>query len=198
MEDTATNGPFQIAALVLAGGLSRRSGAVNKLLADVGGRPMVSAVAAMAVAAGVSRVIVVSGHDAAAVEAAVANTSAECIHNPEFHEGMASSIRHGIAALDDGIDGVLICLGDMPWVAASTLVALAEAYDPDAAHEICRPMHDGKPGNPVLFGRRHFPALSALQGDQGGKGLLRQNADVVFNVAVNDAGIFRDLDVVAS
>ncbi len=198
MENITAKGRRRIAALVLAGGLSRRSGAVNKLLADVDGRPMVTVVTATAMAAGASPVIVITGHDAANVEVAVNGLDATCVHNPQFAEGMASSIRHGIAALGDGADGALICLGDMPWVAASTLVALAEAFDPELGREICRPVQDGRPGNPVLFGARHFATLGRLTGDRGGKRVVQENAGAVFDVAVDDAGIFRDLDVVGS
>jgi len=188
--------PVPFAALVLAAGLSRRSGARNKLLATVDGRPMVRAVAETVLAAGFRPVLAVTGHEREKVRAALDGLDVGFAQNPDYAEGMASSIRHGVAALGDDVAGVLIALGDMPWVTAGTLVALAQAFDVGAGLDICRPVHAGKPGNPVLFGRRHFAVLMALSGDAGAKGVIKANPDAVVDVPVDDAGVQRDLDVV--
>jgi len=188
--------PTSFAALVLAAGLSRRSGARNKLLARVDGRPMVRRVAETVLEAGFRPVLAVTGHERGKIEAALDGLPVDFVHNPDYAEGMASSIRHGIAALDDDVAGVLVALGDMPWVAAGTLEAMAAAFDAASGHDICRPVHAGKPGNPVLFGRRHFVALGALAGDVGAKGVIAANPDAVVDVPVDDAGVQRDLDVV--
>ena len=190
------DGPDNFAALVLAAGLSRRSGTTNKLLATVDGRPMVRAVAETVLEAGFRPVLAVTGHEREKVRAALGGLDVGFAHNPDYAEGMASSIRHGVAALDDDVAGVLIALGDMPWVAAETLVALAGAFDAASRLDICRPAHAGKPGNPVLFGRRHFAALMALTGDVGAKGVIAANPDSVVDVPVDDTGVQRDLDVV--
>jgi molybdenum cofactor cytidylyltransferase len=190
------DGPDNFAALVLAAGLSRRSGTTNKLLATVDGRPMVRAVAETVLEAGFRPVLAVTGHEREKVRAALGGLDVGFAHNPDYAEGMASSIRHGVAALDDDVAGVLIALGDMPWVAAETLVALAGAFDAASRLDICRPVHAGKPGNPVLFGRRHFAALMALTGDVGAKGVIAANPDSVVDVPVDDTGVQRDLDVV--
>ena len=190
------NEPADFAAVVLAAGLSRRSGATNKLLATVDGQPMVRAVTETVIAAGFRPVLAVTGHEQQKIRAALAGLDVGFAHNPDYAEGMASSIRHGVAALDDDVAGVLIALGDMPWVAAGTLEALARAFDSGSGRDICRPVHAGKPGNPVLFGRRHFAALMALAGDVGAKGVIAANPDAVVDVPVDDAGVQRDLDVV--
>lgn len=180
-----------VPALVLAAGMSRRAGPVNKLLIDVNGRPMVAAVAERVLAAGFAPVHVVTGFEAARVEAALSDLDVVFVHNPDFEEGMASSIRHGVGALADDAAGVLIVLGDMPWVTVATLAALSADVAADA---IRRPVMDGRPGNPVLFGRRFFAELVALDGDRGAKLVIQTHADAVTDVAVADPGIFRDLD----
>jgi molybdenum cofactor cytidylyltransferase len=180
-----------VPALVLAAGLSRRAGPVNKLLVDIDGRPMVAVVAERVRAAGYAPVLAVTGFEAARVEAALSGLHVGFVRNPDFEEGMASSIRHGIGALAADAAGVLICLGDMPWVAVATLAALRAEVSADV---IRRPVMDSRPGNPVLFGRRFFPELAALDGDRGAKSVIQAHIDAVTDVSVNDPGIFRDLD----
>jgi molybdenum cofactor cytidylyltransferase len=184
-------GAAPVPALVLAAGLSRRAGPVNKLLIDVDGRPMVAVVAERVLAAGYAPVLVVTGFEAARVEAALSGLDVVFVRNPDFEDGMASSIRHGVGALAKEAAGVLIALGDMPWVAVATLAALRADVAADA---IRRPVMDGRPGNPVLFGRRFFAELAALDGDRGAKSVIRAHTEAVRDVTVNDPGIFRDLD----
>lgn len=183
-----------MAALVLAAGLSRRAGAVNKLLVDIDGRPMVRVVAETALAAGFRPVLAVTGHEAAAVAAVLAGIDVGLVDNPDFGEGMAASIRHGIGALPDDVGGVLVCLGDMPWVRESTLVALRQGFSSAMGPAIRRPVCHGRPGNPVLFGRDFLAELARLTGDRGGKAVIEAHPDQVFDVAVDDPGIFHDLD----
>jgi len=183
-----------VAAVVLAGGLSRRAGPVNKLLADIDGRPMVARVVETAVAAGLSPVVVVTGFEAESVADILADLPVTCVANPDFEEGMAASIRHGIAALPEHVAGAAICLGDMPWVRAETLALLAARLSPADGRTICRPVFEGHPGNPVVFARRHFPELTALAGDRGGKAVVQANSDSVFECPVDDPGVLRDLD----
>ena len=183
-----------IAGLILAAGLSRRAGPANKLLIDTDGQPMIARVASRTKAAGLAPVIVVTGHEHKRVKKAVAGLGVQCIQNPDYKEGMAESIRHGVAAFDDSIGGVLICLGDMPWVEVATLVSLIEAFDPKNSREICRPIYQGNPGNPVLFARIHFDALGAIKGDRGGRPVIEANPDVLSEIDVDDAGVLRDLD----
>ena len=183
-----------IAAIILAAGLSRRAGLANKLLFDIEGEPMIAKVVAQVIEAGLEPVLLVTGHELESVSEAIGGVELQCIHNFDYQEGMASSIRHGIAALDESIEGTMICLGDMPWIQALTLERIVEAFYPEGGREICRPVCRGMLGNPVLFARRHFEALMRLKGDCGGKSVIQQNPSVVFNVNVDDIGVLRDLD----
>jgi molybdenum cofactor cytidylyltransferase len=198
MENLGEKPTAKIAGLVLAAGVSRRAGPVNKLLVDIDGRAMVAVTTASTLAAGLDPVVVVTGFEAPAIEAAVADLNVRCIHNPEYQEGMAAAIRHGVAALDEDVAAVMICLGDMPWVKPETLKALTDAFNSAQGREICRPVMSDKPGNPVLFARRFFPALVTLQGDRGAKAVIQEHSQVVADVAVDDPGIFKDLDVPAN
>jgi len=193
-DEPHSDAPALLSALILAAGLSRRAGPANKLLADIDGRPMVRRVAETAIAAGFAPVVAVTGFEADKVSDALAALPIEIAVNPEFEEGMAASIRAGIRALPAEVAGVLICLGDMPWVSADTLIGLAARFAPAEGRSICRPVYDGRPGNPVLFARRYFPELLDLAGDRGAKAVLQAHVGDVCDCPVDDPGVLRDLD----
>ncbi|MDT3669414.1 MAG: molybdopterin-binding/glycosyltransferase family 2 protein [Aromatoleum sp.] len=190
--ETAPEGP-RIAALVLAAGRSSRMGADNKLLAEVGGVPMVLRAVNSARASLAASVTVVVGHEGDAVANAVGDTGATVVRNPDFAQGMSASLRHGIAALPDDADAVLVLLGDMPRISAEHLDRIIAAFDP-AQPSIVVPEKDGRRGNPILWPREFFAAMTELSGDQGARGLIAAHADRVKRVAVDDDAIFVDVD----
>jgi molybdenum cofactor cytidylyltransferase len=181
-----------IAAILLAAGLSRRMG-TQKLLLNVKGQPMVRRAAATCQQAGLSPIIAVLGHEAERVQQVLAGLDVTCIRNENFCAGMASSLTAGLAALPADIDGALIALADMPFVTVDDMRALCAAFSPSQGRAICIPTHEGKRGNPVLLGRQCFPALAALSGDQGAKPFIRKNEDIVYEVPVSP-GVLMDLD----
>lgn len=186
--------PLRVGAVVLAAGRSSRAAPANKLLADAGGRPMVARVVDAVLGSSARPVVVVTGHEAAAVEAALGDRPVRTVPNPDFASGMASSLRAGLEALGDKVDGALVCLGDMPWIRAEHLEALVSAFDPRGERSICVPVHDRKRGNPVLWPARHFPEIRTLEGDRGARELLDRHADEVCYVPMPDAAVNVDVD----
>ena len=184
----------RIAALVLAAGQSRRMGADNKLLAEVDGRPMVTHAVDVALSAQVRAVLVVTGHEADAVRAALAGRNVGFAHNPDYAEGLSSSLRAGLAALPPDIDGALVLLGDMPRVTAGHIDRLIAAFNPVEGRAICVPTFNGKRGNPVLFARALFADIQSVTGDVGARHLIGQHGDEVAEVAMDDEAIFVDVD----
>jgi molybdenum cofactor cytidylyltransferase len=180
-----------VTALVLAAGRSARMGGVNKLLLEVGGRPMLAWVVDAILATPVRPVWVVTGHQADAVRAALDDREVHFAHNAQHAEGIGASIRAGVRALDPATDGVLVCLGDLPGLRAASVEALLAAFAPD---RICVPVHDGRRGHPVLFGRRFLAELVELAGDRGARDILEAHPDAVREVPVADAGIALDVD----
>jgi len=177
--------------ILLAAGESRRWGADNKLLAPIGGKPMVRRTAEMILASSVRPVLVVTGHEAAGVQAALAGLLVSFRHAPDFAEGMAASLRTGIGALAADCTGALICLGDMPFVRPDTLDRLAGFHSGQAA---IFPTYEGKRGNPVLLARSLFADIMLLTGDEGARTILRAIPDQVAELPVDDPGILRDVD----
>lgn len=189
----------RIAALVLAAGRSSRMGGPNKLLADVGGVPLVARTVDAVLAAQVSSVTVVTGHQGEAVQAALAGRAEagrrlSFVDNPDFAEGLSTSLRAGLAALPREADGVVVCLGDMPRVSAAVIDRLIAAYNPLEGRAVCIPTLQGKQGNPVLWDRAFFPEMAGLTGDAGAKRLIGLHADRVCEVPVDEAGVLFDVD----
>jgi len=182
--------------VVLAAGSSTRMRGANKLIADLDGAPVVAHAVDAALASRCAEVVVVTGHQAARVRAALAGRDVRFAHNRRHASGLASSLATGLRGLARGIDGALICLGDMPWVRPGDLDALIAAFA-RGAQPICVPVRAGRRGNPVLWPARHFPALRALSGDVGARGLLRRHAREVVRVPVRSAGVTRDVDTPA-
>ena len=178
----------RIAAVVLAAGRSTRMGGPNKLLAEIAQRPLVRIAAEEALASRAKPVIVVTGHQRPEVERALAGLPVKFVHNPDFAQGLGTSLRTGIAAVPPDADGVVVCLGDMPQVDAGLVDRLIAAFDPARGALIVVPTFDGKRGNPVLWSRRFFPDLMAVEGDVGARHLIGRYPEAVVEVAVDGTG----------
>jgi molybdenum cofactor cytidylyltransferase len=188
----AANRP--IAALVLAAGRSTRMGGPNKLLAEIGGKPLVRIAVEQALASTAKPVIVVTGHQRERVEQALAGLSVRIVHNPDFADGLGTSLKVGIGALPADVDGVIVCLGDMPQVDAALIDRLIGAFDPERGALAVMPTIEGKRGNPVLWSRRFFPDLMAIEGDVGARHLITRYGEAVVEVPVTGKGALVDVD----
>jgi len=188
----------RIAAVVLAAGTSSRMKGANKLLQPVTGKPMIRHAVEAALAASAAPVIVVTGHEADRVEAALSGLQIEIVHNAGFASGQASSLKSGIAALPGDIDGAVILLGDMPLVSSGIIGRLIAAFNPGEGRGICVPVHKGRRGNPVLWARSFFAEIGRLEGDEGARRLIAVHGDEVNEVEVASDVIFRDFDTAES
>jgi molybdenum cofactor cytidylyltransferase len=171
----------RIAAVILAAGRSTRMGGPNKLLAE-------------AIASRARPVIVVTGHERERVEAALKGLDVKRVYNPNFAAGLSTSLKAGLAALPEDIDGAIISLGDMPQVRAPLIDRLIAAFDPEHGALVVVPTIDGKRGNPVVWSKRFFPDLMALEGDVGARHLIGTYAEAVVEVAESDKAVLSDVD----
>jgi molybdenum cofactor cytidylyltransferase len=119
------------------------------------------------------------------------------IENPDYAEGLSTSLARGLSALPKGVDGVVVCLGDMPDVTTAHIERLIEAFAPDEGRDICVPTFNGKRGNPVLWARRYFAEIEAIAGDVGARHLIGEHEDAVCEVAVEDDAALIDIDTPA-
>jgi molybdenum cofactor cytidylyltransferase len=167
----------EIAAILLAAGSASRfraagGGDASKLVAALAGKPLVRHAAEAALASTARPVIVVTGHDRRAVEAALAGLALRFVDNPDYAQGLASSLKTGIAALPESADGALVLLGDMPAVTPALIDSLIAAFGAHPEALAAAPVSEGRRGNPVLLSRALFPAIARLEGDEGARKLL--------------------------
>lgn len=184
----------RIAAILLAAGQSRRMGAENKLLAEVDGKPMVRHVAEAIAASKAVSTTVVLGHEPDTVRAALIDLDPSFARNPDYAEGLSTSLKTGIAAVDDDVDGVIVCLGDMPRVSAGIIDRMIAAFDPVEGRAIVVPTRRGKRGNPVLFAKRFFDEMATVSGDVGARHLIGNHEDLAVEIEVEDDAVLTDVD----
>jgi molybdenum cofactor cytidylyltransferase len=183
-----------IAAVVLAAGRSTRMGAINKLIAEIGGKPLVRIAAEQALASRASPVIVVTGHEHERVEAALKGLPVRIAHNADYAEGLGTSLKAGIAAVPGDADGAIVCLGDMPQVDSQLIDKLIAAFDPGRGALVVVPSIDGRRGNPVVWSRRFFNDLMSIPGDIGARHLIGSYAEAVVEVPVAGEAALTDVD----
>jgi molybdenum cofactor cytidylyltransferase len=189
----------RVAAIILAAGLSSRLTPRNKLLTPMpDGSKLIAHSARRAVASAAAMIIAVTGFQSAQVEAALAGLPINFVHAADFAEGLAASLRAGIAALPAEIDAALIMLGDMPLIESALLNALMDAYNPPAGRDIVVPIWQGQSGNPKLWGRRYFNEIMFLQGDSGATRLLSNYRDHVAECPAPSDAVLRDFDTQAA
>lgn len=197
---TRTDTTRELGIIVLAAGASRRMG-TQKLLLPLGGEPVLARVVGAAEATSAARVVVVLGHAAAQVRAALPAGRWEAVENAEHTSGLASSLRVGLTALEQHTPGVgsveltgaVVLLGDQPLVTASMIeqvLARARALP----QRIVAASYSGEPRHPVHFPRSCFGALCAIRGDEGGRSLLMSHGDQVELVALEPRAAALDVD----
>lgn len=186
----------RVAALILAAGASVRAGSINKLLVEIDGVPMVARVADAVLTAPVRPVVAVVGHQAREVRAALDGRALTVVENPDHAAGLSTSLKRGLTSLPAEVEGVVVCLGDMPGVSATDIARLVAAFDPAEGRAICVPTHQGKRGNPVLWARRFFPEMLTLSGDVGARHLIGAYAEHVCEVDMGGDGVVVDIDTV--
>ena len=195
----ATPAAPRVAAIVLAAGRSSRMAPHHKLLlADRAGKPMIVRVVENVLSSGARPVLVVTGHRAGELRAALAGRPVVFVDAPDHAAGLSASLKAGLAALPADAAAALVCLGDMPLVTGRMIDRLIAAYDPAEGRSIVVPTHQGSGGNPILWDRRHFPEMLALSGDAGARALLRAHMEQVAEVEMGDDAVLRDFDTPAS
>jgi len=195
--ERAEHGAHGVAAVVLAAGRASRMGS-NKLIAEIDGVPIVRRTVSAALGSRARPVIVVTGHQADAVRDALAGLDVQFVHNPDFAEGMSTSLRAGIAQVPAAAQAALICLGDMPRLLPAHLDQVIDAFAAGDPDEIVVPTCDRKRGNPVLWPRGYFSEIATLGGDVGARALIDRHADQVRLLAIDDPAILVDVDTPAA
>jgi molybdenum cofactor cytidylyltransferase len=185
----------RIAAIVLAAGRSSRFEHGNKLSAKIDGVPLVRRVLTAVEASAVTDILLIVAPEAHEILEAAGAGRWRTVVNTQFEQGLASSIRAGVAALPETTDGALVVLADMPEISTHLIARIIDANSEYGGGVIVYPASEkGRQGHPVLWPRRLFPELALLEGDTGGKILLQKHKGMSRPVLVTGNSPFLDID----
>jgi len=182
-----------ILGILLAAGAARRMGRDKLRLPWRGSTVLSSTLARWTAVQELDEILLVRRHDSPEIRWPRVRT----LVNAGADEGMGSSLRLAAHSSPSGTEAVVIGLADMPEVASDTISALVEAWRPRGPAGLVAPVFHGQRGHPVVLGAHHFPALRALTGDRGARTILRDHADDLRLVDVDDPGVLLDLDTPA-
>ncbi|MGI9380939.1 MAG: NTP transferase domain-containing protein [Methyloligellaceae bacterium] len=183
-----------ITAVVLAAGQSTRMGRENKLLAEIAGKKVLQRVVDALVGAGITNIVVVVGHEASVVKASLASYAVKWVENPDYAQGLSTSLKKGVLEVSPESEGILVCLGDMPILTASHITKLGDAFVEAGPDAIIVPKFNGKQGNPILWSRTYRDELLSLSGDIGAKSLIQRHEEQVVDIDFIDEAVVTDVD----
>ncbi len=181
-----------VAAVILAAGQSRRMGRPKQLV-RVAGKTLLEHTIANVGATGVHEIALVLGAGADEIRNQLMLKGVKVVVNPEFQQGMGTSIGAGLRALSPTATAALIVLADQPFVQPATLDQLIACYANEKP-QIVIPVFKGFRGNPVLLDRSVFPEVMGLTGDVGCRAIFGEHTQGIHKLAVDDVGVLLDAD----
>jgi molybdenum cofactor cytidylyltransferase len=184
-----------LSAIVLAAGMSTRMGQ-NKLLLGFKDKPLIAHAVDTLLASEIDEVIVVLGHEADKVQEKLRGKQVRLIQNPDYREGLSTSVRAGVNAVSSQAAGIMVYLADQPLLepADANRILRAFTHAKEVGKSIVVPFFDGQRGNPVLLDSLYREAILGVVGDVGCKGVIRRYPDQVFVVEMENDHVVRDVD----
>jgi CTP:molybdopterin cytidylyltransferase MocA len=181
-----------VSAIVLAAGAGSRYGG-GKLLAKLGGKPLIEYALDTLSGAPVDEIVVVLGAEAEGLRETCESHGVLVVENPDWAQGQSTSVRTGLRACAPDSRAAVVVLADQPLVGAGAVDRLVAAFEEGARVAVAT--YGGRPRNPVLFSREVWPLLVAeLEGDEGARPFLRRHPELVVRVSCDGAGDPADVD----
>jgi CTP:molybdopterin cytidylyltransferase MocA len=181
-----------VSAILLAAGAGSRFGG-GKLLAKLGGKPLVEHALDALSEAPVDEIVVVVGADAEGLREACEPHGVVVVENRDWAQGQSTSVRTGLRATGPDSRAAIVLLADQPLVGAGAVERLVAAFEEGARVAVAT--YGGRPRNPVLFSREVWPLLVAeLEGDEGARPFLRRHPELVVRVPCDGVGDPADVD----
>ena len=184
-------GPAYRGVVLAAGGSRRFAGPTPKQLLELDGEPAVRRAARVALESRLERVVVVTGHAADGVGAALAGLAVETVHNPGWADGQSGSVKTGLRAVAVGAAAVVFLPCDQPFLTAEVIDGLIAGHAAGGA-VIVAPACRGRRGAPVLIDRALFGELEQIAGDAGARQLFDRHP--VTELEVDDPAPLEDFD----
>lgn len=184
-----------LSAIVLAAGMSTRMGQ-NKLLLDFKNEPLIAHAVDTLLRSEVDEIIVVLGHEAEKVQEKLRGKQVKLVRNPDYREGLSTSVRAGVEAVSRQTDGIMVYLADLPLLEPADVNRIVRAFihAKQVNKSIVIPFFDGQRGNPVLLDSSYREAILGIVGDVGCKGVIKRYPDKVFVVEMESDHVVRDVD----
>jgi molybdenum cofactor cytidylyltransferase len=179
-------------AMILAAGESKRMGK-PKLLLPLGAKTMIETVIDKVIQSNVERILVVLGSNRKKIEKKIGNLPLEIAVNPDFKEGMLSSVQRGLEVLPEEAQAVLIFLGDQPSIPSEVIDSVINAFR-KTGKGIVLPVYKGERGHPVLLDMKYRREVKNLNPEVGLRELVYGRPEDILEVEVDDAGILRDIN----
>lgn len=186
-----------IAAIVLAAGESKRMGAENKLLLPFGQKTLIEQTVDNILGSKAHEIIVVLGHQAKRVKEVLKGRKVKFVENPNYQEGMSTSIQTGFQAVSSEMNGIMVCLSDLPHIDSQEFDMMIDVFDERRNLNeklIVVPTYENKRGNPVIFSSYYHSQILAHKELNGCKGVIKHNPDQVVNVKMSTAHVLQDID----
>jgi molybdenum cofactor cytidylyltransferase len=183
-----------ISAILLAAGESTRMGRPKQLL-PWHGKTLLQHSLESIINSAADEIILVLGHEADRIGKSLPALPAKIVINPDYKQGMASSLRQGLAAMDQGSEAFLVLLADQPGIGPEIINTLIRAFrQADPRRGIVRPVYRGQRGHPVLIGAQYLQEALQLQGDVGARRILMNHPEDILEIDVDQDAVLKDID----
>lgn len=179
-------------AIILAAGESKRMGR-PKLLLPFGNSTIIETIVSNATESKADEILVILGSGAENIAEKIKGQHAKTSVNPNFRQGMLSSIQWGFEALPEDTRAALIMLGDQPMVSSSIIDKVIDAYE-QAEKSIVLPVYNKRRGHPLLIDMKHREEVNRLSPDVGLRALVHNHTEDILEVAVDTPDILNDID----
>ena len=189
--------PYSLACIILAAGKSSRMQLGNKLLLKINDKTILEKTLENIIENALSSIYVVLGYQNDLIRKLIKNKKVTAVINNEFKKGISTSIVKGIQKLNKDVDGVLICLADMPKINKNIYKEIIYSFHKNYKNNIpliIVPEFNKKIGNPMIFSKYFFSKLKDLKGDKGAKNLINEFNKYVIKIEVINGSIFEDID----
>jgi molybdenum cofactor cytidylyltransferase len=186
-----------IVALLSAAGMSTRLGR-NKLLLSFKGKPLIAHAVDTLLGSAVDEVIVILGYEADQVRAAIGKRRVRFVENPDYSEGLRSSVRAGFAAIPPHTSAIMVYLADQPLLEPAEVDFLIRSFAEarKTGKSIVVPFFRGQRGNPVIVNSSYRASILTIAGDIGCRRVIKQNPDQVLTVEMETDHVVRDIDTI--
>ncbi|MHB9096474.1 MAG: nucleotidyltransferase family protein [Syntrophales bacterium] len=184
-----------ISAILLAAGESKRMGRPKQFLTWQG-KTLLLHILESLLSSDADEIILVLGHEVGRIRESLPALPIKIAINPDYQQGMASSLRRGLLAMDPGSEAFLLCLADQPGIGPEIMNTVIRTFrQADPRRGIVRPVYRGRRGHPVLIGTQYLEeALRLLQGDVGARQILLNHPEDILDVEMEGDVILRDID----